>query len=387
MFKKSLVRLLVAPLVLMALVGSTGTAAADDEGGPGVDTKNLAESRRVPVSIVQAETVWQEALLDVLDSIRRDQSSIYVSSKMRAEAKTGEVVFNAPPPKSVLADLAQVGGVSVRVSPGLISEVAMADQVAKTYAAITATPGVAEATAYPDESLTSIVAHVQLKKGATSSEVTKAAAAASQRRGGLATKITVVDDAGNIETNLYGGAAFTTSGGAPLCTAGFSVRHSSGEGLSTAKHCVNGSTGYYRNTNSTTTIYPLTHAGSSTYDTAWYHRGTHTAVAAFYRDYSTSQSVYSSGGTVVGQSIANFGRTTGYHGSLTVYKQNICANGYCGLTAVRTYVTAGGDSGGPYFWNSKAHGIHHGVATIDGASRSLFTDVTKLPSGVSVKIL
>lgn len=56
------------------------------------------------------------------------------------------------------------------------------------------------------------------------------------------------------------------------------------------------------------------------------------------------------------------------------------------MNATVKYTTQGGDSGGPWFYNTTAHGIHHGYTTIDGYKRSLFTPAADLYSSLGVQI-
>ena len=94
----------------------------------------------------------------------------------------------------------------------------------------------------------------------------------------------------------------------------------------------------------------------------------------------------------VGQVVCKWGRYSGY-GCGTVAFTNRCytysgEGTFCGLVAIGSSITLGGDSGGPWFFGNTATGGHTGLALFVpfAAPVSVFTEISRVGKGnASVK--
>jgi len=60
---------------------------------------------------------------------------------------------------------------------------------------------------------------------------------------------------------------------------------------------------------------------------------------------------------------------------------------YYGITIANTYISTGGDSGGPWFTNQKAYGIHWGRIRVDGRDRSAYTSLQRIYATTDLRVL
>lgn len=182
----------------------------------------------------------------------------------------------------------------------------------------------------------------------------------------------------------YGGEAISA------CTSGFGSRsssHTSGtRGILTAAHCNNS-----QSDDGHSLSYQSGHEGVNG-DVQW-HTGPKTESDKFYQGTASSSevtlvSVSSVANPVAGAAVCRNGKMTDQHCN-TVFDAHICHNGVCSQVRTNTHTSTGGDSGGPYFWGSKAYGIHRGKMT-DGAypymTRGVFTRALSVDDAVGVYI-
>jgi hypothetical protein len=188
-------------------------------------------------------------------------------------------------------------------------------------------------------------------------------------------RVSLVEDLGiRMQSHLWGGGRLNHSSQGN-CMAGFSVIHTSGDtGVATADHCaVNAPTRVYQNTTGGGSL-TLNRRGRSftgnNGDLAWYGGGSHDAPNRFWNTSTTSRNVTATGTRQIGQSICNYGRNSGTK-CVTVVDHGWSFGAYHGLTAVDSCVTAGGDSGGPWYIGNIAYGIHSGCL----GDNSVFTPV------------
>lgn len=185
------------------------------------------------------------------------------------------------------------------------------------------------------------------------------------------------------DANVNGGGAMFRTNGTRQCTGSFTVvgKKTGRKGFASAAHCAMQTYLRYYNhkARSYTTVKLYGKKTGTSGDIAWNSSGTYGVSDEFYYSYGKLRRVRGTGQPIVGQSICNYGMRTGYK-CTTVYRNNVCrAKGtYCGLTAAGREVTDYGDSGGVWFLNSTAYGVHSARTTIDGRVRSLFTPVAKL---------
>ncbi len=175
------------------------------------------------------------------------------------------------------------------------------------------------------------------------------------------------------EPNIDGGHPL-----APVCTAGFVVVHDgdNNRGISTAAHCDNGLSyfGYFM------TFKEARYADN--YDVQWHDNVAVTWSPKFYMGNETrkvlSRKLYS--GMHVGDAACKYGRSTQLTCGLIV-NRDFCP-GYV-LSCNPNFVlvkrredldmSRDGDSGGPWFYNRQAFGIHSGGLPVSGSGiRGIF---------------
>lgn len=178
-----------------------------------------------------------------------------------------------------------------------------------------------------------------------------------------AIRLVEVEALGKAGASIYGG--LSGSG----CTTGFSVQqlYASTRGFVTAGHCTN------TQTVSGTTQAMVTQVTYGPNDSQWNRRSGDSYPNTIFDGSSTRSitSTKSRDSILVGAYVCHYGRTSGYNcGEVQTKTQS----GFSGvvtsptLTYIRVrdvsspYKTLGesGDSGGPWFLNSQAWGVHHG---------------------------
>jgi hypothetical protein len=184
--------------------------------------------------------------------------------------------------------------------------------------------------------------------------------------------IEIVDEVHAGQDVIYGGGSLTT------CTAGFTVVGAITRGISTAGHC--GNTQSYEGRS---LRFINEHIGSSG-DLQWHTRDGESHVNQFYYQPGLRRFVYATGAAVEGQGLCRYGKTTGYRCDF-VYQLNHCNGSACGLVAMQNDQASPGDSGGPWFYDTTAYGIHQGWKYWFGY-RDLYTPVVYLPRALGVSV-
>ena len=92
-----------------------------------------------------------------------------------------------------------------------------------------------------------------------------------------------------------------------------------------------------------------------------------------------------------GEGVCVYSRVQGTRTCTQVRKMGVelcdalgCTGGH---VAVNHNPTVGGDSGGPWSWGTKAYGIHTGYVTLDGAQRSVYSEVWYLNWHMGLEVL
>ena len=156
-----------------------------------------------------------------------------------------------------------------------------------------------------------------------------------------------VESLSNPTADIFGGKTLTYQGNPPReCTSGFSVTDGTNEGVTTAGHCKNA-----LSYNGTSLTFESGTSGG-TYDIQW-HSTTSFTVRNLVYDGTNNRYIHDEelrADQYVGQNVCMYGITSG---------------GNCGeilsttfdLVNIETDISvAGGDSGGPFFWNNTAFG-------------------------------
>jgi hypothetical protein len=168
--------------------------------------------------------------------------------------------------------------------------------------------------------------------------------------------------------HTYGGAKLST------CTTGFTVKNGSGtKGVLTSAHCDDPQT-YYE---ADGTSYALTFKAAkedADEDYQWHTNAVHAVYSKFYVDGSGLRGVTgtkSRANQNVGDWVCHYGKVSllscATISSKTFSPGKICKGATCASTWIKVegsgLACAGGDSGGPWFYNSTAYGIHKSGAS------------------------
>lgn len=164
------------------------------------------------------------------------------------------------------------------------------------------------------------------------------------------------------EANIYGGLNVKGSNGP--CTSGFSVTDGAGtDGITTAHHCGDG---YLRYNGDDLNIEGGSEGGSI--DLMWGSSPDYTPIN-WIKDGYGGRSITGTkhrNNQAIGSTVCKYGRTTGRTCGELISKHFDPGTGY-NATWMRVHnpdeddLSAGGDSGAPWFVGNKAYGIHHGA--------------------------
>lgn len=180
--------------------------------------------------------------------------------------------------------------------------------------------------------------------------------------------VTETDDPVRPSTVIAGDATST-------CTSGFVVQQGALRGILSAAHCNPPQTYLGRNV--------LTDRGRGTSDVRWFSSSETTA--ARFRVSSNSNGTRNVTGTAdppVGTYVCRYGKSTPYSCSY-VETRNVCWENACTATRTTTKVATTGDSGGPWFNNFTAMGVH----VADSSTASHFIPVRYAVAELSVTVL
>ena len=156
----------------------------------------------------------------------------------------------------------------------------------------------------------------------------------------------------------------------------------SGYGILTAAHCTTKPSTYHGDATGSTYLAP------TNYDLRFTALSGGTPRNQIKIGASSFRIITQTGIVSPGITLYKYGRTTGY-GYSVVDKAADCytdssGKTWCHTFKTKTKVTEGGDSGGPWFMNNRAYGIHHGSSP----SGSLLTPIAYVglfSGGVAVK--
>lgn len=169
----------------------------------------------------------------------------------------------------------------------------------------------------------------------------------------------------------------TRSTGWRQCTAGFPAKNSAGQaGLTSAAHCPNDIV-----VNGVDNLYNVSLSTSPNTGDAQWQRAKVAVNPHFRYAWSKFRGVISYPSLAVGTSVCRFGGTTGNGtGCTTVKYVSACTKfpdlsyELCQLAMTNGHTgSAGGDSGGPWYYGNFGYGIHSGSNTRDGVLRNWFT--------------
>lgn len=393
---------LIAVVAAVTALVTPAALASPDTGGSGELTRaqrkdigTIAQQNHWSFETAAKRIAWQDRFAAVVRGIRADHTGSYAGAAITGRGRGAWIAFADEVPDGVAE---RIDGLPVPVK--LIgdrgfSEEELARSLNRTYTETTSRPDVRDAVGSYDIATGKIELDVLPARTVRSGAARESALArlAPKRPANRAISVEMgllKRPDGVTDSDMYGGGVVYLPIEGRRCTAAFTVfdRFSRREGISTAHHCASRTLRYYQHqARSYTTIERVDRKAGSSGDIAWYTPGAYEPTNEFYYAYGKLRPVRETGDPVVGQSVCNFGRTTGYK-CATVYRNNVCreAGKYCGLTAVTKEVTDFGDSGGPWFLYNTAFGVHSARTSINGAVRSLFTPINKL-SDLGVRVI
>ncbi len=364
----------------------------------GADAKRFAEEQGIPVAQARAELLVQIAFNQLVENLQKQYPDTFATAAYRHSGEPSIIGFVGSVPVGAAA-LVKASGLEVtlrgdfRASENVATD--MTNQALSGFVEITGAE-TASAGIDPETLL------ITIDYGDDGAVITNDTARIVEQRA-LSVQSTLTDlpeirllPAPNgqpavIPQVMSGGAALGLGrDGGRVCTAGFTVRNTrGGTGLMTAAHCDN-NLNYERR-------FELGFMGEATSvgtDAQWHsgdsvwNRFIYSADGGYQTRLATS-----TGLSAVGTPLCQYGDTGGQHcGSLgNVYERNVPAyfNGanHYGITCMTYGPTLGGDSGGPYYVGEQARGIHFGLISRNGGSRSCFTVISRIEGSTDLRVL
>ncbi|NLF06167.1 MAG: hypothetical protein GX593_14375 [Actinomycetales bacterium] len=347
--------------------------------------RQLARDYDTSVSEAIEQYAWQLDFIDFVDMLRERASDSFVSAEILSYKSTPRawIAFSRTPPVWIDGAIRDLGiPLEVRYKEGVLTEREQERLVPEVHYALSSTPGISvESTSIdPLTSEVRVLFYVESEQR-TAAILSLAERAVSLRDSDSHFSVVLLESETTrsvLDSNVRGGGQLRKQSGETGCTSGFAATRAGENGVLTAKHCTGSAYAYYSVINGST--YNLTGAHTTSHDRGdirW--KKTTTSITNFVHNHKTNHSsgvrVNQTKGSVVGQNVVLFGRTSGYKED-KVYRLNVCgAADYCNLTAVTNFVSANGDSGGPWRTGTAAVGIHHGRANVDNKLRSMYTRI------------
>lgn len=346
-------------VVALAKLGPTSTAGQEDLAAVAID---------LGLSLTEARTrfSWQNDFTTAVDKIRKRYPNSFAGARMSAGSGVrAHVEFSGRIPSDISGMLE---GLSVDVE--LLGGARRTEEEkhalirAAHYAAQGSTTNVVGTELVDDDTIL-----VTLHGNADARAGTRAEQAAEQAISGQ--KVSV--KAAAADPLVASGSQLTVFGGGALddCTTGFTVRRTSGteKGIITAEHCPDSQN--YRGSNVLRYVSRIT---ANSGDIQYMRITGATAGRQFYNDVNRLSNQDRLNTPTQGMAICKFGKVTGKD-CTKVRDTFTCRAQYCNLVSTDKYVTAGGDSGGPWSYGTTVYGVHSGYHTSGLAKRSQFTPV------------
>jgi len=193
----------------------------------------------------------------------------------------------------------------------------------------------------------------------------------------------------NVNEAASGGQLLANRNSSALrCTTAFTAKSGSNIGVLTAKHCPQDLTIVSGDNLYNASLF----TSNSTGDAQW-HRSKSGGNAQFRYDWGKYRNVRAHPVLKVGTRVCRFGAATGTGSGCSTVKYTSACTKYpnlsytiCDLAMTEgTTGSAGGDSGGPWFYGANAYGIHSGTNVRDGGSRNWFTSSRKALAAMGLK--
>ncbi|MEU6714199.1 S1 family peptidase [Nonomuraea sp. NPDC046802] len=368
----------IAALNVPALAATSTQSEAEAE-----DLALIAEQRGITLEEAQARFGWQEQFVEIANRVEDAHPDQYTAASVNDGSPW--IAFKGEVPSGV-AELTASLPVAVTLTPGKgYSRTELKAALEDNHYRIMGREDIADATSYYDvQSGNVTIEALPSAKPADPAAFAAQLQAVQPRNTAITVTVKIVSELpGGDEAAYLRGGGMLNNGSVSHCTAAFVVKTSSGTGITTAKHCSDPSTlRYYRHGTSGSNYTNVTRRDSIPYrygDATWYSRGAYTPSPTFYYNWDVARDVTSVKRPILDQNICRFGRTTGRNCSTPVWVTDVCARDYCDLVATTGHTAENGDSGGPWFWNTTAYGVHKGWKEIADKRRSIFTEAANFP--------
>lgn len=369
---------------VLALVAATLTPLSADRAGaapsaaPGVvlqatSTPSAEEIEALDQAAAKSdETPWVVDFSYAIDRVKEAFPDDFGAAEVHEDQASGWIAFEGAVPDNAEEVVADLPGVELRGDLGM-SEKDISRSVDLIFESLLQTYGSKlSVTVVPrpgDQEI--VVEYAQSESARTSAdsiEESMLSATKAIELGGFALRAEAVSEGVKEEILLHG--ARVLAGG---CTGGFPVKHKYGPelGIFTAGHCPG--TGSYDGVADAfyaPVNYSLsTTTGSGGGDFRWNHSKYGLSGQTFVGHGKPLRVFNSHANPAVGQTICKYGKTTDYGCSIVaecgaVGSAPVHDTGQTypvgGLCRTQQQITAGGDSGGPWFYGNTAYGIHHG---------------------------
>lgn len=195
-----------------------------------------------------------------------------------------------------------------------------------------------------------------------------------------------------VQEEVVKGGRMLRFNGNPLCTGGFTAIRNGNRGLLTARHCQNGIT-YQHLSGVLDNPVIADPVPGGTIDLKWHRTlNPHTTNAEFRASGpSIDRTVTDVANAPEESVVCHWGETTGYSCD-TVKSVDICIDygggiTWCGLDKTYNHISAGGDSGGPWFYGNTARGIHSDGSEDGPNGWSSYTRIGRVEGSLNATVL
>lgn len=385
---------------MAALWGWGGASAAhagdSDEGAEAlaVDVARDAAESGLDPDVLAEQVAFQVEVDALLDPLIEKYADTFATAGFTDDGDA-YVVFTGPVPREVEVAIADQPRITAR-GDALLSEGEAAEineAVAQAVADVLPDDGELMTLVEPETGEVEIA----ITEGRSESRVEVAAVEAYEEAApddvsDLAQDAVTVDvdrTLENIDEAASGGQLLANRGNSSLrCTSAFTAKHGSNIGVLTAKHCPENLT-----VNSGDNLYNASLFTSNSAGDAQWHRSKTGGNAQFRYDWGKYRNVGAHPVLKVGTRVCRFGAATGTGSGCDTVKYVSACTKYPNLTYTicdlamteSTTGSAGGDSGGPWFYGANAYGIHSGTNVRDGYSRNWFTSSRKALAAMGLK--
>lgn len=343
------------------------------------DLKSIAADLGLPLSEVMDRYAWQNNFTAAVDAIRAQYPESFAGARITggpsAEARiefTGDIPVGVDRMLSGVPVDVELLGAAPR------NEKRMQSLVRAAHHAAQASTSSVVGTELAENGKLVVTVHGGTADDRSRGADVRAAAERAVAGAGVLVELMSAEPLvnGGSQVNVYGGGSLSS------CTAGFTVRRTSGteKGIVTAEHCADSQ--YYQGYSVLRYVNRLV---PNTGDIQYMRITGATAGRYFYNDVGRLSAQTRFNTPVVGMAICKFGKTTGKD-CTTVRDTFTCRGSYCNLVSTKDYVTEGGDSGGPWSYGTTVYGVHSGYHTSVFFRRSQFTPVYNTLSQLGVTI-